>query len=399
LASISLKQSDVEEAAAELLACCLNGSAWRGDLIDRLIQPDATPVLFRVVVERLADLFQPPLCDVYAELFSEIIARVIPSLQQRELVGRYQRIRQPRKFAGDPSQVRNVFVLSRVTLGADVAITSIVLDAAKKLFSEASIYFVGPEKSWELFAADPALEHLPIPYGRTATLAERLAAWPKLRDGIVIDPDSRLTQLGLLPVCEDENYYFFESRSYGGESDATLPELTQRWVAETFGIDDAHPFIAPLAAIGNAADVTVSLGVGENAAKRVADPFESDLLRYLVEHESSILIDRGAGGEEAQRVEHAATQAGGNIRLWDGSFAGFAAQIARSTLYVGYDSAGGHVAAACGIPLVSIFGGFVSERMFQRWRPTGPGKIEIVRAGDPASTLSETVAALKSLAV
>jgi ADP-heptose:LPS heptosyltransferase len=279
-------------------------------------------------------------------------------------------------------------------LGADVAVTSIVLDAAKKRFPEASIFFVGPEKSWELFAADPTLEHHPVSYVRTGSLAERLAAWPQLPDGIVIDPDSRLTQLGLLPVCPEENYFFFESRSYGGDSGASLPELTRRWVSETFGVDDARSFIAPLPAIGNAADVTVSFGVGENPAKRVEDPFESDLLRYLVEHESSILIDRGAGGVEAERVERAVAQAGGNIRMWDGSFAGFAAQIARSALYVGYDSAGGHVAAACGVPMVSIFGGAVSERMFQRWRPTGPGTIKIVRASDPAGTLRETIAQL-----
>lgn len=384
----------VDQAAAELLACCLNGTTWRGELIDRLIQADASKVLFRVVVERLADLFEPHLCDVYAELFSEIIARSVPSLNQRHLLDRYQRIRRPRKFEGDPSTVRNVFVLSRVTLGADVAVTSIVLDAAKKLFREAEIFFAGPEKSWELFAADPLLEHLPIPYIRTGSLADRLAAWPKLEHGIVIDPDSRLTQLGLLPVCPDENYYFFESRSYGGDSDASLSDLTRRWVAETFAIADAQPFIAPLAAVGDAADVTVSLGVGENPAKRVEDPFEPDLLRYLVEHESSILIDRGAGGEEAQRVEKAVAQAGGNFRMWDGSFAGFAAQIARGTRYIGYDSAGGHVAAACGIPMISIFGGFVSERMFQRWSPTGPGPITVIRASDPAATLSAVVASL-----
>ena len=32
---------------------------------------------------------------------------------------------------------------------------------------------------------------------------------------IVVDPDSRLTQLGLVPVCADERYYFFESRTFG----------------------------------------------------------------------------------------------------------------------------------------------------------------------------------------
>lgn len=391
-----MENISAEQAASELLACCLEGQPWSGQLIDRLLQPDAGPVLFRVVVERLADLFEPRLCDVYAQLFSEIIARSTPSLNQTQLLERYRRIRLPRTFDRDPSTVHNVYVLSRVTLGADVAVTSLVLDAAKRLFPLASIFFVGPEKSWELFASDPALEHHPVPYLRGGSLAERLSAWPQLPDGIVIDPDSRLTQLGLLPVCPDEDYYFFESRSYGGDSDLSLPELTRRWLAETFGVPDARAFIAPLEATGNAADVTISLGVGENAAKRVDDPFETGLLSYLVRHESSILIDRGAGGEEAARVERAVAQAGGNIRMWDGSFAGFAAQIARSALYVGYDSAGGHVAAACGIPMVSIFGGSVSERMFHRWRPTGPGSVKIVRVSAPAQTLNETIAALGS---
>ena len=166
------------------------------------------------------------------------------------------RVRQPRTFQGNAGRVQNVFVLSRVTLGADVAVTSVVLDAAKKRFPEASICFAGPEKNWELFAADPMLEHLPLAYGRDGTLAERLAAWPALRDAVntpaslVIDPDSRLTQLGLLPVCAEEDYFFFESRSYGDGSEASLTELTRDWVASTFGVADAKPFIAPLRSTG-----------------------------------------------------------------------------------------------------------------------------------------------------
>jgi ADP-heptose:LPS heptosyltransferase len=41
-------------------------------------------------------------------------------------------------------------------------------------------------------------------------------------------------------------------------------------------------------------------------------------------------------------------------------------------LYVGYDSAGQHVAAAAGVPLISIFTGYPCERMLARWRPNTP---------------------------
>lgn len=286
---------------------------------------------------------------------------------------------------------------SRVTLGADVAITSVLLDAAKNRFPSAQICFVGPKKNWELFAADPRLSHVPIAYGRGGTLDDRLSIWPQLRDAvcqpdsIVIDPDSRLTQLGLLPICPEDDYYFFESRAYGSDGGESLSALARRWAAE-----DARPYInTGLDAAEYAC--TVSFGVGENPEKQVADPFEEELLKQLPR---PILIDKGAGGEEARRVERAVSRAGATgIMMWEGSFAGFAAHIQKSKFYVGYDSAGGHVAAACGVPLISIFSGFASERMFQRWRPSGPGPITIIRA-DPFShdTLAQASSALTRLA-
>jgi ADP-heptose:LPS heptosyltransferase len=269
-----------------------------------------------------------------------------------------------------------------VTLGADVAITSVMLDAAKQRFPNAQIYFAGPQKSWELFQSDPRLHHLPIAYGRAGTLHDRLSIWPQLResvcqsDSIIIDPDSRLTQLGLLPICPEEDYYFFESRSYGADGDEPLSTLARRWVSETFGAVDARPYVQTGLDAAEFA-CTISFGVGENPEKRSPDPFEEELLKQLPR---PLLIDKGAGGDEAQRVERAVARAGGGIAMWDGSFAGFAAHIQKSKLYVGYDSAGGHVAAVCGVPLISIFRGFASERMFERWRPSGSGPIHIVRA-------------------
>jgi ADP-heptose:LPS heptosyltransferase len=126
--------------------------------------------------------------------------------------------------------------------------------------------------------------------------------------------------------------------------------------------------------------------VGENPAKRIPDPFEQNLLRGLVHPDMVVWIDKGAGGEETERVERAITAccaAPGQIRTWQGAFAPFASLIARSRLYVGYDSAGQHVAAACGVPLLTVFAGSVSTRMFERWSPSGPGPIQVVRVHEP----------------
>lgn len=361
--------------------------------------------LFAGVVEPLADRFEPALCLVYAELFSRAIARVVPELQAADLVRRYRRIRRLRPCRGGAARV---YVLSRVTLGADVAVTSALLDAAKRRFPDAEIVFAGARKAWELFEADPRLAWLPVDYGRDATLAERLSLWPALRDelsrpgSIVIDPDSRLTQLGLLPVCPEESYYFFESRSYGGDGGESLVELAARWAGEVFGVGGARPYIAPREAPA-AAPITVSLGVGENPAKRVPDPFEAELVRGLAGLGAALLIDRGAGGEERQRVDRAIAAAGappGLIQTWDGAFAPFAARIARSRLCVSYDSAAQHVAAACGVPLVCVFAGAVSERMFARWRPTGPGPAAVVRVEnrDVPALVADALSAARRLA-
>jgi hypothetical protein len=173
-------------------------------------------------------------------------------------------------------------------------------------------------------------------------------------------------------VCDERNYFHFPSRAYGGDGDDPLSKLAACWAREVFGVEGARPYIAPLSSAEPPADITVSLGVGENDSKRLDDAQERELLRMLADTGASILVDKGGSAEERDRVECAllpSMRVG--MRSHEGAFAPFAAQIAASKLFVGYDSAGGHVASACGVPLISIAKGFVSERMAARWRPDG----------------------------
>jgi len=343
----------------ELLDLCLRGQQWSAELIDRAIAEDEGRALFSIVVERLGDLFETRLCDTYARLFSEVIARVDP-----ELISRTRRVT-CRAGLLWPATNR-VYVLSRITLGADVAVTSVLLDAAKRRYPSAEIVFVGPRKNYELFEADPRIVHRDVPYARGSSLRDRLQASSALwfDDGIVIDPDSRLTQLGLIRVCPDDLYRFFESRSFGGDGSERLPDLAARWADDP----QARPYVAPRSAEGPLLEITVSLGVGENPAKRLDDNFERQLLQMLADTGATILVDKGGSAAEQERVERAVTA---GMKTHEGPFAPFAAEIARSKLFVGYDSAAGHVASACGVPLISIARGFVSERMAARWRPNG----------------------------
>ena len=400
--------------AQEILDSCLTYRTWPGRtldaLIDRALDEDdpfvataATRAFFSIVVERLGDLFEPELCEIYARLFSYVIARALPEYNAEELQTRYRRIRQVRRFPG--GEIRRIFVLSRVTLGADVAVTSVALAAVKKRFPDAEAVFVGPSKNAELFAADPRVSALPVAYGRSSLLRERLSAAAELqslvdeRSSIVIDPDSRLTQLGLIPVADDSRYYFFESRAFGGELDSSLPELTSQWLNEIFDTGDVRPYVAPPRQ-KRLADVTVSLGVGENEGKRLDGEFEFSIVSTLLRNGHSVLLDRGAGGEEQARVNAiiARLSSPPNLLVHEGSYASFASHIAQSRFYVGYDSAGQHVASACGVPLVSVFTGYACDRMFARWRPTGPtAQVVKVTEENRATALNQTLAAIEAV--
>ena len=390
-----MTSTSCNEIARELLDRCLAGRP-PAELPPALVEEPGGQALFGILVEGLADRFEPRLCDVYARLFSQAVAQTAENVDPASLTARYERVRRPRPISGEPHRV---FVLSRVTLGADVAVTSVLLAAAKQRFPHAEIVFVGPRKNYDLFAGDPRLRHAEMAY-RRGGLRERLAVWGPLEallaapDAVVIDPDSRLTQLGLLPVCPDDGYHLFESRGYGGETDRALPELAAAWAEETFGVYGAKPYVAFERSVAGG-HTSVSLGIGENPAKRIPDPFEERLLALLSAGGATLAIDKGAGGEEAARVERAVQRSAVNAAFWEGSFAGFAAIIAASRLYVGYDSAGQHVAAACGVPLVSIFAGFPAPRMFHRWRPIGE-RATVIRVDrpDPLETLERVRAAI-----
>jgi ADP-heptose:LPS heptosyltransferase len=410
-----LESISPSELAVELLNHCLRGSQWPEDVLEALtaqaldederLAAPATRALFTIVVERLADLFEPRLCDTYARLFARVIERGLPELKAERLVRRYAAVREVRPVIQTP---KDIFVLSRVTLGADVAVTSILLDGARQRFPDARLWFAGPEKAWQLFEHSPGLRHFQVNYGRRAVLAGRLEVFHELRErlsqpgALVLDPDSRLTQLGLLPVCPEENHHLFESRSYGGDSTASLSRLAQQWVRETLGVEDAQPWLHPKFHydFGSQPVTAVSLGVGENPAKRVADPFEEELLKMLAHDNTLVMVDAGApGSEEEERVRRAIQRAGladERIGVHEGSFASFAALIAASSLFVGYDSAGQHVAATLGVPLICVFAGYASQRMFERWAPDSPGPAAVIQAGahDPRELLAHVKSAL-----
>ncbi len=82
------------------------------------------------------------------------------------------------------------------------------------------------------------------------------------------------------------------------------------------------------------------------------------------------------------------------------SLFGFGALIGESDLYIGYDSACQHIAAAQGVKTIDIFAGFRSPRMAQRWKPSGPAQVCMIvvepqSPADPATILKKVLEAAR----
>ncbi|MDQ3010182.1 MAG: hypothetical protein M3X11_05715 [Acidobacteriota bacterium] len=424
---------------------------------DQQIARAGITALFPLLVERLNDSFDPANCRLYDQLFIQVIefCRRLPAgqrlpagnrldaglkqfglMNETDLLARKAGISNLKSQIPNPASfklIKRVLLLSRVTIGADVVVTSAIIAKLRATLPQAEFVILGSGKLRELYGGDARIRIREVTYERGGSLISRLTSWLAVveavneeRDGLdenefwVIDPDSRLTQLGLLPLVEnDRNYYFFESRSYQGDSKSTsIGQLAAHWIGKIMGnLDPVFPFVAlpiecqkfgqavtkairnPQSAIRNL--VAISFGVGGNHGKRVSDEFEERLVHHLLA-DSKLILDKGASADERELINRivAGIRRQGrrvveindankteladedlrqaDVVTWDGSIGAFAGLIAASDEYIGYDSAGQHIAAALGVPALTVFVNSGNATFAERWRPFGKLKAEVV---------------------
>lgn len=446
------------ESAGEYLDDAITLLAEISTLEEPCLSEPGRRATFPLLIEHLSDSFDPRLCLLYDRAFAQMIAvcRKLPSgakldsalrrfgmVSEPDLIERKARLRNrpPLLEVRERQKVRKVLIFSRVTLGAEVAITSIVIQKTKRSFPGAEIVILGSPKLVQLFGGDGAIRIREIRYRNEGGLLDRLHSWLPVIDAVeqetrhlrpeeyvLLDPDSRLLQLGLLPALQDDSRYFFlESRAFGETGQGSMSRITLQWLESIFGSDgEKDGEILPALSLrdedrafgqtlcrklrpgGSGFLVAASFGVGGNPDKRLPDPFEEDLLLRLLEDGSTVLLDRGFGDEEAMRAERLAagvrssgrtvieadaTNAEALMRApelrcdlftWNGEIGRFAALIAGSDEYIGYDSAGQHIAAALGIPTIDIFAHPVSPVFQERWSPSGRGIVHVVTQKPPA---------------
>ncbi len=448
---------DLDSSPAALAQTFLAGA--RADacdlgLIDRLcalsfhpepaIARAATQAIFSGVIEPLCDDFslagveaanltlahilsfireQPPGSELDSRLRAFGFASAADLRRRHQTICQPHRL-SPRRLAG----IKRALILSRVTAGADIAITSVIVNRLRQRLPEAELVLIGPGHLRELFATLPGCRHRSFIYHNDGFLFDKMTSWPPLlkiaqeelaglapNQALLFDPDTRLTQLGLLPLAPDEGTCYFPSRRFqpvpGGQ--ANLSALTNQWLNHlldedihwrprlALGPTDAYAaFRQRLRDRGCRRLVAVNFGVGKNPRKRVGGGFEAELILALLKlPDTVVLLDTGRSDQRGERLAdhlHRARQ-GGWQALWlreeglaslddppgqglivfSGPLGALGKMIGAADCFIGYDSCGQHLAAATGTPSVIVFAGAPSERFVRRWAPEASDSLTI----------------------
>lgn len=420
---------------------------------DTNLTGSAAQALFRIIIESLCDDFEDLQTETYNRVMAQLISycRKLPSGKEldrclndfrisdrRDLLERIKSIRTDGKKLSRQQDVKKILLLSRVTIGADVAITSIIIQRLARLYPDAEMVLIGGSKLDEIYGGNSRIRLQTVDYNRQGGLIERLSSWQlvlnivrqelaacPLENIILIDPDSRLSQLGVLPIIPEQNYFFFDSRSDTSfASNMSMAQLTNAWISDVTAEDDfRYPRIWPRSSnLKNASRlydiikqngarrvIAINFGVGGNQRKKVGRLLEKELLLSLLqEPDTVIVLDKGFGDEELRNSnllleavkEHGfvATDVelgtaldsdicngviGVQTRIGE-----IAAIIAKCDEYIGYDSACQHIAAALDIPCLTIFAGSNNMRFIRRWSAFSPNDCQIVHV----DTLSDPIA-------
>ena len=154
----------------------------------------AAEALFRIIIEALCDEFE----DLQTESYNRVMAQLVSfcrklskgselnqSLnnfgiyQPEDLLTRIQRIRINNTKRLPRQNIKKILLLSRVTIGADVAITSIVMQRLASIYPQAEIVLIGGSKLYDIYGSNSRVNFRAVNYSRTGGLLVTSASnWP-----------------------------------------------------------------------------------------------------------------------------------------------------------------------------------------------------------------------------
>ena len=154
---------------------------------DTSINRIAAQALFSIIIEGLCDDFEELQTETYNQVMSQIISfcRSLPAgkeldrslntfqiFSQNDLLERINTIRLDTKTLPPQNEVKKILLLSRVTIGADVAVTSIIIQRLTELFPQTELVLIGGSKLNEIYGSNPRIRLCQASYNRRGGLLE-----------------------------------------------------------------------------------------------------------------------------------------------------------------------------------------------------------------------------------
>lgn len=398
---------------------------------------EATNAIFHQIIEKLCDSFS----DQGVTLCNLVLARILDFIRHtpqgrdldrlllefgfstaEDILQRYEQNRTIRPIPFHLRKgVKKIIILSRITAGADIAITSVIIQRLAQTFQKAELILIGPTHLPQMFAAIPKVRCINFLYKNDSDLFNKMTSWPPLleiarkehrglsqEEILLFDPDTRMTQLGLLPVLDSASTYYFCSRADVPPefAEKNLSFLTNHWLNLLLHENSNNPpalpkqqtasifqkFCTELKRKGCRTIICINFGVGNDPRKKIPGNFEGNLIKSLLQDPHTVIIlDSGRGPQESKHIARhlrlaeqdalatgtiseeyispEAARLSHGLIIFKASLGALGKMITATDCFIGYDSCGQHLASATGTPSVIIFAGAPSPRFIRRWSP------------------------------
>jgi len=161
-----LKDSHYEEDYIDLL--CEMTTISRDPGLNSI----AARAMFSIIIESLCDEFEELQTETYNRVMTQVInfCRKLSAGKEldrslsdfrihsrKDLLERIQTIRMENRFLSRHRDIKKILLLSRVTIGADVAVTSIIILRLAELYPTAEMVLIGGGKLNEIYGGNPRI--------------------------------------------------------------------------------------------------------------------------------------------------------------------------------------------------------------------------------------------------
>jgi len=433
---------------------------------DPEISKTALNPLLGVIINELKKDFKQKELKIYLKMMPALILR---AKENSELIRKWFKLMQinesnPKKDLYERSRtlinfkkkipkekrddIKKIFVLSRSTMGAEIALNGIIIPKLLRIFKNAEIIFIDSTSTGKYLFKDPKIkivDKFKDENGNVINLKWDRKGMPikerfecsanvsffinheikNLREDeyFIVDADTRLSQTGSMPLVKTENHYFIDTTQKNGEfgvhiNDVSKVKLLGRvcneylnYVFEDNEIDYPQISLSKQGKLNadsvfeefgfnNKFNILFRLGVGVER-RQLSREFEIGLANKIIKQGHNLILIRSPDADEEEKnmnFINALKNSGKSVTeiivednkikvvgkkdadfyTFRGDLESLKGMIKNSSVFLGYNSNGQHIASALEVPFVTISTGHANRLFYKRWIPLAKTDYEVI---------------------